>query len=482
MSKQKKFPKIKKEIKDFLRNEEGKMTKEEIVNLGTAITAISFFVSGNISPESTSHIEGQEVEGDLFASLADLQLADHNSFFDSGEDCHSSHSQHISHSSCHTQHSSCHSQHSNHSSCHSQHSNHSSCHTQHSSCHHSHDSGSHWNCSHGSCHSAHSSHNSGGCPFIIIWNGKEYVLENNILPQSETSKKKDSIVTDLYKLENTPAIEDGFLKIRVVEFEKEKSFFESFELIKVTHPKEINLGVIDDEIVAYADLKKPSNIFTNGEKRIGKDLIKRKEGENVLMEFYENDNNLLVNKSSLRAGRKRIDKVEKLLKNKKFDSISDFSKKSLALLSFMGSATPNGPLLAQTHRMKSIYYYLQIVSDKKKETEVGVTHPRENMSTNLLDLSPYVNGSSISIRMNWTNTHNLLPIGIAKKTSIDDLKIENIKPEKIRHSDYDIKKEKKLTLDPGESLTIYFPETKNNILTDSNISYFIKSKGYYYGI
>lgn len=42
----------------------------------------------------------------------------------------------------------------------------------------------------------------GGCPFVYTWNGSDYVIDNNLLPYSETSGGTD--VQDYYRLEQTP--------------------------------------------------------------------------------------------------------------------------------------------------------------------------------------------------------------------------------------------------------------------------------------
>ncbi|MFW6026611.1 MAG: hypothetical protein ACOCRX_09730, partial [Candidatus Woesearchaeota archaeon] len=297
MSKKNKLPKIKKEIKQFLKNEEGKITKEEIVNLGTTIAAISFFVSGNMSESHNSYVKKQESnipeEGTLLASSDDSQLLAHDSEY--VDDCHDSHSS-CSHDSCHSQHSSCHSQHS---SCHSQH---SSCHSNHSSCH----------SNHSSCHSSCGS----CCPFIILWNGEKYVLENNILPQSEDSERDNLIVEDLYKFENKPVPEDGFYKIRISEFEKERSYFKDFELIKVSHPEDVEVGVIDNEIVAYKDIVKPDKFLVKGDEVSLDEVVKKEKGESASLIFNEidKDNNLLVMRGGLRGGKRRVEKAEEILK------------------------------------------------------------------------------------------------------------------------------------------------------------------------
>ena len=109
-----KLPSVKKNIKSFLRSEEGKISKKSILQLGIAVTILSLFLS-------------EHVQADV-------------------EDCNHSNAHH-NHSNAH---SNCHTSHGNHGSCHGNHGNHSSCHDSHAD--------------HTSCHDSHTSHGNSPCP------------------------------------------------------------------------------------------------------------------------------------------------------------------------------------------------------------------------------------------------------------------------------------------------------------------------------
>ena len=64
----------------------------------------------------------------------------------------------------------------------------------------------------------------------MAWNGKKFIIDNNILPESENILRKDVVIEELYKLEITPEIKNGKYLFRVVELEKERS-----------HPREVLL-------------------------------------------------------------------------------------------------------------------------------------------------------------------------------------------------------------------------------------------------
>lgn len=69
------LPKIKKDIKDFLLSEEGKMTRKDIAKLGISLAALSLFLPAEGFAQHT------------------------NTFFATGQGGHTSHSSHASHGS-----------------------------------------------------------------------------------------------------------------------------------------------------------------------------------------------------------------------------------------------------------------------------------------------------------------------------------------------------------------------------------------------
>lgn len=98
------FPKIKKEIKDFLLSEEGKISKEKVAKLGIAASVLAMmFQSDNVSAghsSSVPHSSGAQPHQNVFFSE---RRGGHNSGIP-----HASHPNHASHGS--------HGSHSSHSS------------------------------------------------------------------------------------------------------------------------------------------------------------------------------------------------------------------------------------------------------------------------------------------------------------------------------------------------------------------------------
>lgn len=97
---------------------------------------------------------------------------------------------------------------------------------------------------------------SGGttCPYLWVWDGNEYVIDNNVLGQSEFMDSDFNIITDYYLLENKPVLNEGVYSLAVDESETEYDIFDSFELLYVDHPSEYNVGIDNNGIIrTYSD-------------------------------------------------------------------------------------------------------------------------------------------------------------------------------------------------------------------------------------
>jgi len=127
----------------------------------------------------------------------------------------------------------------------------------------------------------------GGCPFVSTWNGTHYVLDNNLLPQSELSNGTD--VDDYYRLEQPLVMKDGKYSLLISEFESEHSFLDYIELITVDHPADVKVGVSPyGEILTYTSPFPPVSAITNENKNV-KELLSSIDGE-----YYEGCNGSYV--------------------------------------------------------------------------------------------------------------------------------------------------------------------------------------------
>ncbi|MDD3032345.1 MAG: hypothetical protein PHO58_04355 [Bacilli bacterium] len=174
-----KLPKIKKDLNDFLTQEEGSIDKKNAANLAITAVVLGAAFYGASADAHNSYLLNDVDAGKHSSSDGTHSVPNHASNLLNTEES----GLHNSHTSCHASHFSC--SHSSHESCHgSCHDDHSSCHcscahgsstdcnchfstpdydsgspycdyNDHSNCHCSCDHGSHESC-HSSCHTNHS--------------------------------------------------------------------------------------------------------------------------------------------------------------------------------------------------------------------------------------------------------------------------------------------------------------------------------------
>jgi len=323
-------------------------------------------------------------------------------------------------------------------------------------------------------------------------------------------------VEDLYKFESSLNPQGEKYKLRIFEFEQEHSYFSNFELIRAVHPKKLEIGVINNKIVFYKNTKKPKKITSAEDKDLSQTLNKKgafngKAGDSLKLKFENiaGQNNILVWQACLRTGYPRVENMERALKKFKTDQELDKFLNKMAPTPWKVAKALLGVSVAHVSLEDgrknlatgdggesgggggtgkwSIIFYLSFFNKTEK---IGIIHPRENFSTGLMNLSPYLRKkkpSSLEIGLEWTNTHKLNFMGLAQLATseeIKDIKIENLKLETMKHSHKkEVNKEDlekgKVELIPGQFLELTFPYKKIAPKSTETISYLLKSKGYY---
>jgi hypothetical protein len=116
----------------------------------------------------------------------------------------------------------------------------------------------------------------GGCPYVNTWNGFKYVLNNNLMPSSESSPGD---VTDYYLLQQPlVANEEGLYSLLLSEFEEEHSFFDKVQLLAVDHPSNVNIAVSPyGQVLTYSNPHPPVSAITNENRNI-KNLLDSVDG------------------------------------------------------------------------------------------------------------------------------------------------------------------------------------------------------------
>jgi len=98
---------------------------------------------------------------------------------------------------------------------------------------------------------------SGGCPYVYTWDGQQYVMDNNLLPASETSNGAD--VEDRYMLEQPlvpmyQVTRSSVYSLQIREFEHEHDYFDQVKLLAVDHSSNVNVAVSPyGEILTYSN-------------------------------------------------------------------------------------------------------------------------------------------------------------------------------------------------------------------------------------
>jgi len=89
---------------------------------------------------------------------------------------------------------------------------------------------------------------SGGCPFVFVNNGSEFVQDNNILHRSEFDENIGNDIEDKYMLRVTPvfSLSDSICEIKIKELNNDISYFDKFSLVAIDHPIGTSLGITEE--------------------------------------------------------------------------------------------------------------------------------------------------------------------------------------------------------------------------------------------
>ncbi len=134
----------------------------------------------------------------------------------------------------------------------------------------------------------------GGCPFVFVWNGTRYVVDNNLL---RYSLKYENDVRDYYRLEYVPAQRDGKYHLIIGEFQTEHSYIDEVRLIVVDHKDVKNVAVSQEgKIFTYETPLSPitavdhnGNCWLNALNSVDNDFYEGAEGGYLLLNFGDVD-------------------------------------------------------------------------------------------------------------------------------------------------------------------------------------------------
>ena len=286
----------------------------------------------------------------------------------------------------------------------------------------------------------------GGCPFVSTWNGTDFVIDNNLLPNSVNSGGTE--VEDYYRLEQSLVPIDewndqSLYPLLISEFQQEHSYLNQAKLIAVDHNSNIKVAVSPfGEILTYQNPYTPLSAVDD-------------------------------------QGYDWIEKIQK---------IDDFYYEgydgSCLLLNFGVVEAENAKLVMRADRpplKKSIH--IQVLNSTENWVDVVSIIPRTYWATEIIDLSSYLSSTGeFKVRLYFTDSHKVDFVGL-DTTAQEEIDIEEALLLLAYHSD-DGLVTTKLRIDddiyaeltPGQQIWLLFAATTQSV---EQRTFIIYVKGYY---
>jgi len=295
----------------------------------------------------------------------------------------------------------------------------------------------------------------GGCPYVSVWDGNHYVLENNVLPTSEVSNGSD--VEDYYKLEQTlvPVYQNRHFSVcslMISEFEREHSYIDQVKLLAIDHSSNVNIALTPSgKILTYKNPVAPlSAVDNNGIDRLSK--IRLMDGNICDQATY-------------------------------FDGfLNDY-----LVLNFGQVDSDSAKLIVRDDRKcMETCILVQVVDGNDEWQTVAELVPRAFWGIEAVDLSAYVkNDQDFWMRLLWTSPHRLDFVGL-DTTKQDNFELYTANLVSAIHSTSGNVRPQLLENDnnyaellPSEQIQLTFMLPNN---TKQARAYILYTKGHYYTI
>lgn len=308
----------------------------------------------------------------------------------------------------------------------------------------------------------------GTCPFLAPWDGRAYVVDNDILighprsywPEFETAKTMYEQALepgktrlepegtgyergDLYRLQQPPVLKDGRYKFLILEREPEESFMDELKLLKVVHEPTTQVFAAADRSKLYAfdvsQIKQPASCSTDRGVRC-EELIRQPEttADALLLQANETINitfdyvPLTAPKLLVRA--KYNLAMARAVSQRKTSSLPPPLSRLLARLSDwllpMLYACQDGSI-----RVLYQVLYQDAQGDWRRMADL---HPRAlSYSTEVLEIpeeamQTFNRAQAIRLRLLWTQLHALSFVGLVDGPS-QSVSLERLAPVRAYH-------------------------------------------------
>lgn len=284
----------------------------------------------------------------------------------------------------------------------------------------------------------------GGCPYVYTWNGTDYVIDNNILGDSEVSNGSD--VEDFYKLEQSmvpfySGTRRSVYSLLLGEFENEHSYLDKVRLYAVNHDPDVNIAVTHDgQILTYTNPNSPTSAVDN----YGYDWLPSLVEEDDAYYRGFPDDFLLLDFGSL-----DVSHGAKLVLRANFDW------------------------------KKDTCIHVQVLNETGGWTDVEVLRTREHWSTLIVDLDGYLPNpdGTLKMRLYFTGIHKIDYVGLDTTPQADITVLKRVAVRATHSTAGDVTP--KLLLDdqvyaellPGEQIELKFILSNNDEEARTFITY-----------
>jgi len=289
-----------------------------------------------------------------------------------------------------------------------------------------------------------------GCPFVYVWNGTEFVIDNNLLTGS--AKSNGTEVEDYYRLEQdlVPLYEgffNSYYSLQISEFQQEHSYFDHVQLFAIDHDANVSVAVSPTgEFLTYQSPYPPITAVDENNASWLEEL------SDVDGEYYEGYNGSYV--------------------------ILNFGEVNSSDAKLILVADPPPPT------KKSII--IQVLNSSESWVDVVSIIPRAYWATDIIDLSEYLpSDGALVVRLYFTDNHRVDFVGLdttpQAEIDVEDAHLlwayhseEGTVTEKLQ-SDNNVYAE----LVPDQQITLLFRAPNPDAEARTFIFYV---KGYYYTI
>jgi|GEM_PF-2414918 len=290
----------------------------------------------------------------------------------------------------------------------------------------------------------------GGCPFVYVWNGTEFVIDNNLVTGS--AKSNGTEVEDYYRLEQdlVPLFEgyfNSYYSLKISEFQQEHSYFDQVQLFAVDHQANVSVAASSTgEILTYQDPYPPITAVDEA------NVSWLAELSEIDGEYYEGyDGSFLV---------------------LNFGEVTGQTAK----LVFQTDPPPPGDTKTSI--------YIQVLNSSESWVDVVSIIPRTYWATDIIDLSDYLlSDGELVVRFYFTFNHRVGFVGLdttpQAEIDVEDANLllayhseEGFVTAELRNDD-DVYAE----LVPDQQITLLFSAAKPDGEARTFIFYV---KGYYY--